>query len=103
MSLLECSVRLILSSREVTVIEAFTPSLSSTQVMEEQYTVYFSTTPNSNVPYNPRGAVVPTLTGADFDFNGGASAVPSRMDGLTDIRSGNPNEVRRGSVMLPSR
>lgn len=65
------------------------------QVMNERYTVYFNLKPDSYIPYTPGGASVPSLTANDYSFGGGSGIVESRVAGLQDIRSGNPNEVNQ--------
>ncbi|KAK3239640.1 hypothetical protein CYMTET_50452 [Cymbomonas tetramitiformis] len=65
------------------------------QVMEEAYTVYYHTRGSSVVPYNPKGAVIPTKSPSDFEFLNGASEAPFRRDasssGVT-LRTGDPGQ-----------
>jgi hypothetical protein len=49
--------------------------------------------PNSFMLLRQAGAVVPSNSGDDWVVSGGAGIVPSRLDGMEDIRSGNPSEV----------
>lgn len=50
------------------------------------------------IPYSPTGGVVPT-TANDFRFGGGSGLVPSKLTGLSDIRSGNPGEINTVTIL----
>jgi hypothetical protein len=69
--------------------------------MLEAYTVYYDCSPTPVVPYNPRGSNDPSDAVGDYSFSGGAGPVASRIQGLTDIRSGNPGEVNTVAIVNP--
>ena len=66
-------------------------------IVDERYTVYFDTELKT-VPFSADGAVIPSMSAADFSYGGGSSSSDGPRDVACsgpNIRSGNPGGVSR--------
>lgn len=71
------------------------------QIMEEEYCVYFKTSGESNIPYSPGGAAVPSASSGDWQFSG-AGIAPTRQPGASvDLRTDGPNSVSTMTMIHP--